>query len=300
MNFKKPELLHVMAEAGAAPCGELPDPVLTEQIQRYRIEGDKPGSKNGWIKYFPDNEGVVFGSWKLGTKGSFFANGYTSLPGHEQLRRQAQARSIAAHVKQKRHQEAASKSLKLWHLAQPAHSAHPYLQRKQVAPWGIRQMNELLVIPVHNNDGVLISLQFIAEDGVKRFKSGGNMKSGRYAIGDQSNSNTLLLCEGFATGATLHQATGHPVVVCFNAGNLLAVASDIRQRYRRQRLIICADNDRFTKNNPGLAAGRVAADLCRAELAYPVFDDLDGSDFNDLARLNGLPAVAIVLEGNQA
>ena len=296
----QPELLNAMSEAGAVPAGELPAPMLAEQIQRYRIEGDKPGSKNGWIMFFPDSEGAVFGSWKQGTKGSFFANGHTSLPAHEQLRRQAQARSMAAHVKQQRHREAASKSQKLWHLAQPAHSAHPYLQRKQVAPWGIRQLNEQLLIPVHNNDGMLISLQFIAEDGVKRFKSGGSMKSGRYAIGDPSISNTLLLCEGFATGATLHQATGHPVVVCFNAGNLLAVASDIRQRYRRHRLIICADNDSLTKNNPGLAAGRIAADRCRAELAYPVFDELDGSDFNDLARLNGLPAVAIVLEGNQA
>ncbi|MBK6657710.1 MAG: hypothetical protein IPG43_05945 [Proteobacteria bacterium] len=44
----------------------------------------------------------------------------------------------------------------------------------------------------------------------------------------------------------MHAATGYPVAVAFNAGNLAAVTRALRQSHPRARLIVCADDDMDT------------------------------------------------------
>lgn len=291
------KLLVSMAEAGAMPANGLPDWQLAGQIQRYQVKGEKPGSKNGWINFFLDGQGCVFGNWRLGSKGTFFAGGGKSkMIKAEWSRLEAEVRAATVKEQKERFREGAKQSRKLWISAQEVNPEHPYLQRKLVNPFGLRQRGDLLLVPVFDGDGQLMSLQFIGPDGVKRFKAGACMKSGRMGIGDTSASNIILLCEGWATGATLHEATGYPVVVCFNAGNLMTVASDIRQAYRRHRLIICADNDHRTPGNPGLTKGAAAATQCYGELVNPEFEPYQkGSDFNDFGELWGMEAVAWVI-----
>lgn len=70
------------------------------------------------------------------------------------------------------------------------------------------------------------------------------------------------------------------MVVAFNAGNLLAVARDIRNKYRRARIVICGDNDLNTDGNPGLTKASEAANAVNAELFLP--PDECHADFNDL------------------
>ena len=82
----------------------------------------------------------------------------------------------------------------------------------------------------------------------------------------------MLLCEGFATGATLHQATGHATAACFSAGNLLSVAKVLRGKFPELRLVLCADNDAHTPGNPGLTKAREAARAVGGLLAFPRFD----------------------------
>ena len=113
-----------------------------------------------------------------------------------------------------------------WESAGPADSAHGYLQRKGVRPHGIRmELGDVLVAPLVDLHGTIHTLQRIYEDGTKRFLSGG-AKAGHFTpMGDRlADAATILVCEGWATGATAHEATGWPVVAAMDAGNLKRVA----------------------------------------------------------------------------
>jgi putative DNA primase/helicase len=98
-------------------------------------------------------------------------------------------------------------------------------------------------------------LQFIEPDGTKRFKADGKIKGSYHSFGGKP-VHTLLICEGYATGASLHQATGYPVAVAFNAGNMEAVAVALRAKLGAAiKIIICADNDKKTESKTGINTG---------------------------------------------
>jgi putative DNA primase/helicase len=86
----------------------------------------------------------------------------------------------------------------------------------------VRQLNGALVVPARDAAGVLHTLQFIGADGGKRFLSGGRIAGCYYAMGRVGNE--VLVCEGFATAATVFMATGQATAAAFNCGNLQAVA----------------------------------------------------------------------------
>ena len=138
----------------------------------------------------------------------------------------------------------------------------------------------------------LHSLQFIGADGEKRFLTGGRVSGCYFLIGEPDGA--LCIAEGYATGASIHEATGTAVAVAFNAGNLLAVARALRTKFPDLRLIICADDDASTPGNPGLTKAREAAQAVSALLAVPNFGanrPEGATDFNDLHRHAGLEAV---------
>jgi putative DNA primase/helicase len=108
----------------------------------------------------------------------------------------------------------------------------------------------------------------------------------KYADAAEKAAATLCIAEGFATGATIHQATGYPVAVAFNAGNLEAVAKAMRQKLPGLSMIVCADDDAGTEGNPGITKANLAALATGAKVAVPAFGDQrpdDASDFNDMA-----------------
>ena len=140
----------------------------------------------------------------------------------------------------------------------------------------------------------LHSLQFIGADGGKWFLPDGRVSGCYYSIGNPKDSAALCIAEGFATGATIHEATGYPVAVAFNAGNLESVARAMRQRFPEIPLIICADDDAYTDGNPGLTKARHAASKTNARVVVPVFGEqrpADATDFNDMVALLGSDAV---------
>ena len=100
----------------------------------------------------------------------------------------------------------------------------------------------------------------------------------------------LAICEGYATGASVHEATGYAVVCALNCGNLLAVSKALREKYPVREIIVCADNDQFTDGNPGVTKATEAAKAINAKLAVPQFADANTklTDFNDMAALAGL------------
>ncbi len=191
----------------------------------------------------------------------------------------------------RRRKAAAERAASIWREAKPAATDHPYLVRKAVEPHGVRQHEGRLVIPMRA-DGELVSLQFIGADGDKRFLPDGRTKGAYFAIGRPAD--VICIAEGFATAATIHEATGHAVAVAFNCGNLEPVARALRAKFPAARLVLCADDDRGTEGNPGLAAASLAAKAIGGVIAIPDFGPdrpADAKDFNDLARLRGADAV---------
>lgn len=201
-----------------------------------------------------------------------------------------------------RRKRAADQASKMWSEARPADQNHPYLARKGVKAHDIRVgtwkgVDNTLLIPITDGENFL-SMQFIfpekhAELGRdKDFLPGGKKAGGFFPIGDEMH-DAVVICEGYATGATIHEATGLPVVVAFDATNLPAVAVNIRATHPLAELVIAADNDHQTPGNPGLqAADKVLQSVGNARVVQPTFDNADsGTDWNDYAQRHGLAAV---------
>lgn len=113
----------------------------------------------------------------------------------------------------------------------------------------------------------------------------------------------LVVAEGFATGASIHEATGHAVAVAFNAGNLKAVAEALHTKYPELRLMLAADDDWRTEGNPGVTKAREAAQAVGGAVAVPVFPEgraEKATDFNDLHRQAGAEAVKACLDAARA
>ena len=132
----------------------------------------------------------------------------------------------------------------------------------------------------------------IAVDGGKLFHPGGRVKGCYFGIGKPSER--VIVCEGFATGASIHEATGDAVAVAFNAGNLQAVAQALHAEYPELTIVIAADDDQMTDGNPGLTNAKAAALAVGGFVVAPQFAagrPAKATDFNDLAAIAGLGAV---------
>ncbi len=255
------------------------------RLHRYDVEGDKRKSFNGWyVLHGGQYPAGCFGSWRTGDRFSWHYKSCKALSPCELeiIRRDREQRQIQIdRTLQIAREEACQTCLNIWDKGYYPDASYPYLMKKQVGIFGIRQYKNRLLIPVRSLSGQLVSLQFINPSGDKFFKEGGRVKGCFHRIG-KPREQTIYIAEGYATAATIHEQTGHAVAVAFNAGNLADVALALRSEYPDYRLFICADNDRFTEGNPGLTQARRAAQLTGAGLLIPTFaDDEPGTDFND-------------------
>ena len=276
-----------------------PDPLIPDgEIHRYRVPGDKASSKNGWyVLYAGDNPTIVFGSWKTGEKIQQSIKNSQDLSPLERKQYQqhiTQAKEAAECERKKLQQATAVRAKSIWENATPAPSDHPYLTRKHIQPHGTRLSKGKLVIPAYDATGAIATLQFIGEDGTKRFLSGGAKTGNCFTIGEAVS--TIYVLEGFATGASVYDATGTYTVVAFDAGNLKPVASRLRHEYPAAHIIIAADNDAHTEGNPGLTKAKEAAEAVKGSVLLPTFqaqitDGKPPTDFNDLFVLEGLDVV---------
>ncbi|EAY4784428.1 topoisomerase, partial [Salmonella enterica] len=170
---------------------------------------------------------------------------------------------------------------------------HPYLARKRLQPFGLYQSGRDLLVPLYNIRGELVNIQTIGPDGRKLFLRHGQVQGAFHIVGDfdlmapDAPPYEVYICEGWATGAALYQGWNVRAVACaMNAGNLKHVAAALRGRYGSAiQLVIAADDDRTSKDNPGMKAASVAALLVGCMMTAPDWppgapENL--SDFNDL------------------
>ncbi|HEM7892212.1 phage/plasmid primase, P4 family [Burkholderia cepacia] len=264
------------------------------KIVRFSTDGTE-NDDAGWCRVFPDGTGAVFADYRTGLKYTWQQRDPDAPPlsakeraeilqRQEEQRRQARAELAAQYAKAS---ETAVNALADCVELEPA---YPYVMQKGITPFGARQLDGIVVLPVYGPDGALQSLQFIDDAGEKRFLSKGKMKSGRMVLGNPIDGSPLIACEGWATGCSLHEATGYVTVVCFNGGNLATVVETLRSRYPNSRIIVAADLD---ESGAGKRyADKALAAASNAVAAYPAFaDGREAGDFNDLHRDEGIESV---------
>ena len=303
-NFRNAMAKHGLDYAG---------PIIADgRLRKFKANGDR--RRNSWYVLFPPNQsvpaGAAFGCHRRGFK----ENWNSKLPGQmtddqwrafrEGLTRIESERQRAADSRQARARKTAEWILR---RATPV-ASHPYLARKAVGAHGeLRMRGAELVLPLRDAAGVLQSLQFIAADKRydgdrdKDFLSGARIAGTCFTVSDRPDG-ALVLCEGYATGASIFEATGFATVCAMNCGNLLAIAKGWREKFPAREIIIAADNDQWTDSNPGLTKATEAAKAIGAKLAVPQFSDTTGkpTDFNDLAALAGIPEIKRQIESAAA
>ncbi|WP_232430926.1 toprim domain-containing protein [Pseudomonas massiliensis] len=260
-------------------------PVADGELHRFRVPEDRPGSRNGWYVLHADGLAAgAFGSWKTGESRTWSSREPADACEAKAMREQiAQAVAKRDAERRRRQLAAAEYAARLWRDARRADPAHPYLVRKRIRPYSLRQRGAELLIPLYA-DGELVNLQRIRPDGSKRFLFGGRIRGTYSPLGNINGKKPLLVCEGWATGATLMDL-GYTVACAMNAGNLKAAAVALRARYPGVVMIVAGDDDRLTDGNPGRAAAEDAAHAASALVAFPDWpDDCPASltDFNDL------------------
>ena len=257
-------------------------------IHRFHVPGDKAGALNGWYVLFADGiASGCFGSWKAGSSHTWSSR-KPADPLEAQLiaQRNEQARSQRKAEQHQRQQAAAVYANRLWRDGRRADPGHPYLMAKGCRPYSLRQMGDLLMVPLYHS-GELVNLQRIGADGGKRFMSGGRVKGCYSPLGIITAGQPFYLAEGWATGATLHAETGHPVACAMNAGNLLEAGRHLQRRHPEAVLIVAGDDDRQTEGNPGKAAAIETASALGCGLILPPWPESAPatlSDFNDLRQ----------------
>lgn len=283
------DYLNAFRDAPQAVYGPMDlDPIADGMIHRFTVPGDRPGSNNGWYVL---HAGVIasgaFGSWKVGDCHTWTSREPADLREAEHLRQQMeQARQQREADQRQRQQAAAEYARKLWRDARRADPDHPYLIAKGCRPHALRQLGDALLVPL-THKGELVNVQRIHPDGSKRFLSGGRVKGCCSPLGLIQAGEPLYLCEGWATGATLHESTGHPVACAMNAGNLLAVGRQLTRTHPDALLIVAGDDDRQTEGNPGKRAAITTAATLGCGLILPPWagdEPLTLTDFNDLRQ----------------
>ncbi|MBY6260120.1 DUF5710 domain-containing protein [Phytobacter diazotrophicus] len=277
-------------------------PVMDGTWQRVPTKNDKKGSKSGAYRGFLD--GRPAGSyrdyrsadekpipWVYSGGNDMDPLARLHLRAHAQQTREDNAREL----EQQYNRQAGYATRYVSRL--PQATTAPYLTRKGVdAAPGVRiNPKGELVIPFSNAQGQIRSYQRIPETGGKdaRILKDSEKTGNWFAMGTPVNGKPLLFAEGYATAASLHEASGLPVLMTIDAGNMIAVAQNARAVWPDSPFIFCADNDHQLKNprtgepeNKGIISALKAAELTNGQIIVPTFtlDELNQklTDFNDL------------------
>ena len=299
-------------------------PVMDGQIHRVPLIGKSNGDLDGaYCGFLDERPAGWMQNFSASEKHTWVATGHTLTK--EQVDEQrisiARQREERKQITLKKQQDAAREAFSQWMGSDYASDDNPYLKAKGIPALELREdLDRNLLVPVTNVHKEIRGLQTISPDGEKRFlygmqKEGNFCMIGHYGFdhsgptpfdneGRNLSQGTILLAEGYATGASLHMATEKPVAVAFDAGNLEAVAKKLRDQYPNAAITICADNDhQHTRKTPegtelwnkGVALAQDAAIAVGGKVVAPLFNEEERArgltDFNDLHQSRGLDEV---------
>ena len=275
--------------------------------RRVPVQGDKGRKKSGWYvaREITLNNGKTaivgaFCNWKDGGDTRKLEIDFTLTDQdckaiadqQEQFKQQREAERRRAAREAGKRAEAILEKARI-------EGGSDYLKRKQVRGFFLYYMNDAILVPLRTITGQLVGIQWIYPNGDKKFLTGTAKRGAFHVLGDPDKAGKLIIAEGYATAATIFDALkcDVPVVIAFDAGNLLPVAQAWRKRYPDIEIIIACDDDHGTDGNPGITKGHAAANAVGGTVLMPQFTDESGrTDFNDMQTEQGVPAVRECIE----
>lgn len=269
---------------------------FSKKFQRFRRRSQPGKGRDIFVIIIGQGDGAAFGDWHDDKAhwSLVWVRSYKELTPKERVERQVIIKNF--NTEQLKSRNVAIKRAGLMitsvHCKSPS-DTQGYVKLKKIKAVYAGQIRSRLVIPIYGIDGHLQSLQFISKTGKKRFKRGTSPLNGYLCLGEKIFPwDVIRICEGYATGCSIYEAIGSPVIIAFSADNLKNVCRLIRSKYKHNKIIICADNDQWNKVNAGLNAAKFCAENYGALICYPDFSGMDvkncPTDFNDLMILSGL------------
>ena len=260
---------------------------------------DKSGERSGYYVYnqLDNNFVCVYGNWRTSQEWKFTSFNPNEMSVQEKRDLQAkleEAQKRREEAKKQKHKEVAVYSKEKFNLADEV-TEHKYLKDKKVNNYGLKTTNSNLLVPVYsitkNDNGTLAkdikSLQYIFPDGSKKFVGGGEIKGNIFLIGcdayELPHLPEIIICEGYATGSSIYEATGTPVAVVFSANFCLTACLRLRS-VTNAKFVLALDND---ESNVGKKnADEVASSVDNCVVRLPSLND-----YNDVHLEVGLEQV---------
>jgi len=306
-------------------------PVMDGKWHRAALANDEKGKENASYRGFLDGRANgQIKNYKTDELIKWVARG-ESLSPEERQKLEAEAketREKRAAERQKVQSEARLQAMKRFDEARtplpwspelrPGKDIMPedysYLDRKKVEVYGVREETDgKILVPARDIDGQLWSVQTINHDGTKRFQKNArkvglmHVVDPKGRIGEKPvksqvlGKGTIIIAEGYATAASVFEATKQPTVAAFDAGNLKPVAEAIRAKYPDAKIVIAADNDHKLEAKPignvgvqkATEAARVVGGVAVVPELTPEQKEKGLSDWNDLTNNIGKAAVAL-------
>lgn len=297
------DLYSVMRDHGFHIIGEIN--YYTDKVQRFK-NAKYPNKGKDIYLYVRGDQGATFGDWHdKDNPITWWANGRRRLSIKEQIERDNIQREIDR-KKTAMRELAIRRSYNLWsqfYLTEDCDD-HPYVVRKRIRSYYARQIRQFrfikshLIIPIRNVNYEFRGVQIIKADGFKRLWKGTSQKENMIWLSEplpKDYKGMIRICEGYSTGCSIYEAIGSPVICAINAYNLVCVSQSLKKHFPLATLIICADNDAWSRDNPGIKYAVEAMKLTGAIMRRPSFTGFDVSerptDFNDLLCLGGIEIV---------
>ena len=282
-------------------------PVMDGKIHRIPEIEAKPGNKNiayvgyldgvpaGYVKNFRGEER----RWKM-------AGAVLTDDDRARLGKEAQEKKTRREKeRQEMHVKKSMESQEITNKLAPATGMEAYFTGKgiNIQNPGVKiDAKDNIVVPLVDIDGQQWSHQILQHNGFKQIFKDSRLQGTFAMVGAQSIQDLkgdILIAEGYSTAATIHEATGKPVIASTSSNNLKHVAAALHSRYPTKSIYIMADDDRYLINQGKINAGMVkameAAEAVSGHVISPDFDDakMDKSktDFNDMARIRGKETV---------
>ncbi len=308
------ELAAVLKSIGAKVEGS--HPIMDKKSHRIEVEGDGKGEKSGFYVGHPDGKPAGYAINNRTKEERYWVS-----TGHvmDDMERDTLRQKAVTTLKERNerleitHAKTAVRLEGVVAKAKAPKEPTPYMQAKGIEIHdGVHSRGTTTCVPAYDAAGKIKSVQYIQEDGSKSFAKNSERKGAFHAVGgldELKKAPVIIIAEGYATAASIKEATGRPAVAAFDAGNLVSVAKALKEAMPDKPIVIAGDNDLANEGKPGGNAGKKfaleAAEAVGGQAVFPTFasgeverDPKGFSDFNDLANKSvlGKEAIASQLE----
>ncbi|MDO8773539.1 MAG: zincin-like metallopeptidase domain-containing protein [Burkholderiaceae bacterium] len=279
-------------------------PVMDGATHRIEVLGDRKGEQAGfYVGHLDGHPAGYIKNNKTGLEMKWKSKGYTLDPAQKaQLQAEAAAKLQVREAEHaQRQEEAAQRVSGQMATLVPVKQPTAYMLAKGIAPQaGVSTDQEglTLYVPATDANGKQWTMQYILEDGTKRFAKDSRKEGCFHAVGGMealAKAPALVIGEGYATAGSLSQSLGFATVAAFDAGNLPHVAKALHEKFPDKPIIIAGDDDKHLEATQGVNPGRTKAELAASavggKVLLPIFapgeqaaNPKGFTDFNDLAN----------------